>query len=411
MLSVPAKMRMSKDLQPSFSVLESPEERDLYARRLCRHWGPVGTQWYERSKTFPGSNPVNLSRSGLRLLEERSYAVALKSDGVRYALYLTTRPGHTATEPLPVALMVDRAYRMFEVEAVAPQAFFEKETVLEGELVWEQPKEQRMLFLVFDAVLVQGRSLLQQPFKVRLQEARKAVAEGLEGEDTRTPEDVEQMVKEVNAVTIVHFLPEIRMSCKTFVPTQYSSVLWKERLDCSHSVDGLILQDEDAPYIRGKASDGAAFKWKEHLTVDLKVRKTGEERSGEEPAWPGGSAVVLETAQGSVPGSMLGRSVRCVQNKVTSDLEHTGKDHVMEFLVTVDAFHVHLFPLRCRLDKNHPNSLAVFQSIVEDCVKRVSVEELTAGTPGSRQPEGAARSRKRKPAQKAPPAARPGACR
>ena len=124
--------------------------------------------------------------------------IALKSDGVRYALFLTQRlertrqnerPNTSHSSPckspppltpssfsppstpqfvpnprLGVALFVDRSWNMWEVEVVAPEELFVGGTILEGELVWQQPASARLVFLAFDAASVAGRDLRHLAF-------------------------------------------------------------------------------------------------------------------------------------------------------------------------------------------------------------------------------------------------------
>lgn len=82
----------------------------------------------------PGPNPISVSLAVLRDLNPDEYVVAEKTDGVRYALLLC---GDEAGRPM--AVMIDRAGRKFEVAVRAAARFFGGTgTLFDGELAWER---------------------------------------------------------------------------------------------------------------------------------------------------------------------------------------------------------------------------------------------------------------------------------
>ncbi|AJF97996.1 mRNA capping enzyme [Pandoravirus inopinatum] len=86
----------------------------------------------------PGPNPISVSLAVLRDLNPDEYVVAEKTDGVRYALLLC---GDEAGRPM--AVMIDRAGRKFEVAVRAAARFFGGTgTLLDGELAWERGAPQ-----------------------------------------------------------------------------------------------------------------------------------------------------------------------------------------------------------------------------------------------------------------------------
>ncbi|AGO85885.2 mRNA capping enzyme, catalytic domain containing protein [Pandoravirus salinus] len=88
----------------------------------------------------PGPNPISVSLAVLRDLNPDEYVVAEKTDGVRYALLLC---GDEAGRPM--AVMIDRAGRKFEVAVRAAARFFGGTgTLLDGELAWERGAPQAM---------------------------------------------------------------------------------------------------------------------------------------------------------------------------------------------------------------------------------------------------------------------------
>ena len=151
------------------------------------------------------------------------------------------------------------------------------------------------------------------------------------------------------------------MRPKHFVERRHAARLWADRRDCEHRVDGLILMDLDAPYVRGNAEAGAAFKWKEHSSVDLA-------RSAADGA--------LRAADGPLPATLAGgRRVVVRENRVH---EVVGADAIVEYLVRATDDAVELTPLRTRPDKAAPNGLRVVAATVQDVLDAIGVEELAA---------------------------------
>lgn len=348
-------LTVCKPLIPSKSFLEYEQERNLYWSKLLNIW---------RSKllaSFPGCNPVSLSRRNASIIEGRRYLLTLKSDGVRYVLFLTMRPGGSE----PVALMIDRSGAMYEVQVTAPDSYFVKNTVLEGELVWSHPESTHMLFLVFDAVCIKGECLTIAPFEERMRRAAECTrwSEDLSKEinqdsiDNPCTETIDPRVLELDAIVMTHFDPPISMRPKTFVDLQYAEVLWEDKDVAQHRVDGLILQDGDAPYEMGTARTFSALKWKDHCTVDLS-----------------GPADCLCMADGELDGSLCGFSVEVIPSRIPSS---EGK--VTEYLLSphaTDSDVVTLFAIRMRPDKKVPNGRKVVEATVRDMFDALPLSEL-----------------------------------
>ena len=359
------RLTVSRALVPSHSRVDTERERRHYWSVLRSFWS--GARGAAPAQHHPGCNPCSLARARLPELAARRYGITLKSDGVRYSLMLTLRPGSTREAPAPVALMVDRSRGMYEVEVLAPEAYFVDGTLLEGELVWRQPHERDLLFLVFDAVRVKGEPLAAAPFGERMRRAEAAtrfseeIAAVAAGEGAAQA-DAAQRALEVDCVALVHYDPPLAMRPKHFVERRHAARLWGDRRECEHRVDGLILMDLDAPYVRGNAEAGAAFKWKDHSTVDL--------------ARGGGGA--LRAADAPLPAALLGRRVVVRENRVH---EVVGADSIVEYHVHVTDDAVELTPLRTRPDKAAANGLRVVAATVQDVLDAIAVEELAEGAP------------------------------
>lgn len=351
-------LTVGRPLLPSHSRIDSATERELYWKPLLALWGiSSATKTTTRrnaskasTERFPGSNPMSIDRNMLKKIHATPHVVGVKSDGIRYALCLTVRPGSVDQ---PVALMVDRAGNMFEVDVYATEDHFLKGTIVEGELVWRQPDEKSLIFLAFDVVAIKGESQIHKPFGQRLELVQRFTA--WSAEIVNDPHEIEQRVAETDCIVLMHYDPPVTMEPKRFVELCHAPRVWEER--GAHRIDGLIVHSVDAPYIIGKATD-AIYKWKPHHTVDLR-----------------GEVSVLHTADGPLPTKLRGLDIRVAQSRVMPK-----SSDVAEYLVDVtsDPSKAILFALRTRHDKGAPNSLFVVDATVGNALENLTVEELAA---------------------------------
>lgn len=338
---------VSKSLIPSMSRIDDEDEKSHYWNQLMTDWG---VKW--KKPTFPGCNPLSLSRKQLDTFGTHDYLITLKSDGVRYILYCTVRPGSTADVPLPVAIMIDRSQNMYEVEVVAKEDVFTNRTILEGELVWKQPDENVLTFLVFDCILSSGESFLKRPFEERLLEVKRLVHLS---EDLSQYPDVESRVLETDNIVMTHYAPRVMMRPKNFVDICNAERMWTDRGDVEHRVDGIILQHKKATYTLGTALRGEILKWKEKPSVDL-------------------AGPMLAAVDGALPNVIFGRNV-VVSKKSRISAEHDGD--VIEYMVTVNESNVVFFALRRRVDKSSANGLKVVFATIQDVIDNITPDELS----------------------------------
>lgn len=340
------RLVVSRPLVPSYSTMEDAAEKAHYLKHMHRLCALT-----RRPEAFPGSNPVGLTREALPDLSRHPYLVALKSDGVRHLLYLTVRPGSTYENPAPVALMIDRALHVYEVDVCATEDYFLKGTVLDGELVAQQPHEERLVFLVFDCLVVKGECLAKRPFHERLEHVRCCVV------DSCTTEDVNEHVEETDAIAMVAHAPDVTMRAKTFVDLAHAPWLWSNRSQNDHRVDGLILQKREAAYNAGAAAAGSILKWKMQPTVDL-----------------AGPEARLSARDGPLPPRIRGRRWYV---DPASQITARDDDDVLEYSAEVaDDDRIRLFALRRRPDKKTANSIFVVETTLRECEEAIAVEEL-----------------------------------
>lgn len=339
---------INRPIVPSQSVIDSTEERNQLWKRLTKAWQGGSN----RVLTSLGSNPVSMSR---KMLEEEvcreEHVVGLKSDGVRYILYLCTR-----RDGSPVALMIDRARNMYEVEVVAREEYFTQETILEGELVWRKPDECAFLFLVFDAIRIRGEMMTNRPFVQRIEAVEGCTRLSEELSYVQDQEELESRVGETGAICITQFASPILMKPKRFVSLSHAASVWEARAEAHHHVDGLVIHRAMTPYKNGTATQ-SIYKWKDRHSIDLS-----------------GPPTALHHASGPVDdGTFEGRSVVVMKSRVVV----TKEGDVAEYLIyNCDANQVHLFAIRTRPDKITPNSLLVVQSTLQDFLENITPTQI-----------------------------------
>lgn len=191
----------------------------------------VNNVWGEPSDStrFPGPQPVSIERRHFPLLKKSEYLVCYKMDGTR-KLFVCCE-----IEGVKRAALIDRTYAVEFFTYTLP-----KDTLLDGELVTRNDGKQ--VFLIHDAMMIRGESLMQMPLSERLMKARALCKTIL----TKTP--FVTMVKEMR------MLPEIDML-----------------EDPPYATDGLIFTPLREPVQTG--THETMFKWKprEHITVDFQV--------------------------------------------------------------------------------------------------------------------------------------------
>lgn len=186
-----------------------------------------------RDNWFPGPQPISIERRHFPLLKKSEYLVCEKTDGVRHFLAAFDDAGEKK-----VAL-VNRSFAATYHKYTLP-----KDTLLDGELV-TRTSDQKLVFLVHDAVMIRGESLIDLPLTERLDKARALCRTIL----SKTP--FVTMVKTMYSLTDIAKLDEE----KHFV------------------TDGLIFTPVNEPIRTG--THETLFKWKprEHITIDFLIKR------------------------------------------------------------------------------------------------------------------------------------------
>lgn len=364
--------------QPSESLLP-PSEHEFMYRRLCKVWKLQP----QKSVHNPCAQPVPLTRSAIADTSAAEYLVTPKTDGVRFVLLLTTRP-----DGRPVSVMIGRNMQMYEVETMAADDFYERGTLLDGELVWyvTADHERCLRYVVFDAMAVAGKFVARDPLVSRLQAVsqcigltdaqREAVRQYGHGDEPLSFDSIQFVVEESKVVATINNLHNLMFSTKPMLPAS----TWARRVhskcavpvgpsgaaynlsDAGYPTDGLIFTPRDLPvYINTHRS---MFKWKppEHCTVDVSVRS--------------GTFYVRASESECTDALVELRSVECapVCNMKATNVD----DGVYECLIDVEGDAVCIEPIAVRTDKEYPNTAATVTGTLRSKLQNIPLADLVA---------------------------------
>ena len=280
---------------------------------------------------MPCTNPCSLLRNDFATLRTQPYAVGAKTDGVRFYLLLSYMclAGGKERE---YALLIDRAFRMVEVELSAPPALFEG-TLIDGELVVDGDS---LLFVLFDLVASAGFAFRMQVHSKRMDELAKVA---------------QQLRVDVLRLQLKQWLPFTPPSVRQLLVPSASAAA--ER---ALPADGLIFVAERKQLVPGMQRD--MFKWKpaEQNTIDFLREGGGLFLAGERG---------LEDAQHAV-------NVRPI-DPWPAELNQDG---VVECECTARCGVWQARPLKMRLDKHTPNSVRVAILTLQNIDENITVHDL-----------------------------------
>lgn len=275
-------------LVPSAHMITDLAKLYFVKQRISHLWGlPGGARKYN-----PSPNPVSLERRDLVTLKKNNYVVAEKSDGVQYLLLLDTWAADMCLpcSGLPLAVMVNRNYDVFEVRVMAQSNFF-KGSLFIGELVWEHEAHltsgmPRQLFLVFDMPALGGQSYAGVPNYM----TRYMHIVGLfstPGQDiTKNPKKWSETCEQLaEAGKIVCEGNQYALAFRQKPCASLSGLknLWEKHRKLRHNSDGLIFTPVECPI--GVGTQYNLFKWKPHNTLDFEVKGTYDLETKQWECW------------------------------------------------------------------------------------------------------------------------------
>jgi hypothetical protein len=326
------------------------------------------------SSPRPGCHPLPVTRSCLPSLLSGKYVVAHKTDGVRYFLLLTLRPGRGRE---PIALMVNRAGHMYEVSVGGPRSYFEEGSLYDGELVWDGGGCTSLSYLVFDVFVAAGKDWSRSPYSSRLQTIHDTLYRSWSDGQHPLPEwdsagssaSLEQRLDEEGRIVSCQTSPfALSLLPKRCVPFSSLPTLWRERETSPYRMDGLVFTSISEPIRHGPSR--CILKWKLHQTIDLSVTTSTPPTSSP----PFFHLLLVDRGRLLPAEEAVGRRLLVRENEVLSvetpppPESSSPSHHVYEFAVREERgeqgeggggspLPLFLVPLRRRTDKATPNSL------------------------------------------------------
>ena len=302
---------------------EVVEARDRVSRTLCL--SEVGF-----------AQPLSFRRSEIPRLLGSRFLVALKTDGERCQLFLTTLGA------LPRAFLIFRSKKVVEVEFEACNLLFAG-TLLDGEMVIDRTET---VFLVFDGYIARGKAIDKLAYT-----ARHAAIQAL----------MPQM----------RFAPQsrIELRVKTLSPAPLCASVWRHRLTAAHLNDGLIFTQEMGTQ---------CFKWKHLASVDVLVKR------GEDTPFVRKGSELMPLVHLRLGGKSVSHPIQALPaNALTTAYFHTHQEaqHVVlevfvEKIEKETGPTLRLVPVRLRLDKSTPNHIHTAAEAALAAVEGVTGEEL-----------------------------------
>ena len=273
-------------------------------------WGSQDSEW------FPGPQPISIERRHFSMLKRQPYVVCEKTDGIRYMLVSWTFEDRRA------CVLVDRAFQTRPVAMAVP-----RDTVLDGELV--HGRDGKWLYMIYDAVMIKGQNVSQQPLTERLAAAAKLVKSVL-----RSTKDVFEMrVKEMVPLESIHELKPLDKF--------------------PYETDGIVLTPVNEPVRVG--THETLFKWKPHdrITIDFLVH-----------------------------GKYL-----CVQDKgqIYPEAEVTTQEVSDGTIVECGYGENGWYPVKVRTDKTHPNNRRTYMRTIVNLRENILLKEFLVFSNGPRE--------------------------
>ena len=223
--------------------------------------GEVARLLGRKQTNFPGAQPVSFAARHIAELQKNEYFLCEKTDGLRLLMYLTR--GDQEEE---VVYLIDRKNDYYHVNNPNLHfplpgddiSKFHAETLVDGELVLDSLRDgrQQLKYLVFDCLILDGKSYMHRTLDRRLGYFNQHVLEPYKALLKKYPEEVQYMP----------FLVEFKHQEFSYAMEK----MFQEILpSLPHGNDGLIFTCRSTPYQHG--TDPHILKWKpeEENSIDF----------------------------------------------------------------------------------------------------------------------------------------------
>jgi len=369
----------SRFLQPSESLLDG-KERSAVIKQMCNILN-IST----RNLRFPGGQPFSIRRHELPNLND-GYFAALKSDGVRFMLFLTKDGDEYKS------VMVDRLMNVYEIEIWANDIFFEG-SLFDGELIWDYSENPpNLVYLIFDVLHIKGCSLIDKKYENRIFEANNNIITDIPHFLNET--DMDQYIIEENKIFAHNNYHNMKLCIKKVLPINQLSTIWESRNVVNHMNDGIIFTKNSVV-----TQNYEVYKWKPENTIDILFSFSNKEGSDANIYIRNGAKVELykDVVINQVTYKFEiaeNRMIQCiVQSEYNKDADKI--EFVAECICNIDEedHTITIFPVKRRADKTSPNNITTVIETIYNIIEDIKIEEvykilsdscnITDGTGGS----------------------------
>lgn len=340
-----------KRLCPSGSTIDDEYEKEQYWSMMLDFW-----KLPNHINHFPGANPMSIESKDFDRLQTDDFLAALKTDGVRHFLLLTCKPNSVD----PIAIMIDRAKKMYEIEIWANEDFFQRGSLYDGELVWEN---DNLVFVVFDVMLAKGVKCSRLSYRERMQILHNTI---LCVSNSHDDESIERMISEESKFLSRNNDYNMSIIPKKCVPKASLATLWSERGQTGHRNDGIIFTLNTAPVETGTSS--SILKWKPAHSIDIRVEL--HENKWKMFANHNNSSELVDITDGSCGYSFV------LQHSRLLEAIKVRQPCIIECLIHIRDDTFVLTPERERTDKTSPNTMHTVEATIRNTQENISSDDL-----------------------------------
>jgi hypothetical protein len=349
------------DVRPSRSQIVDSHDRDAIIAALHDAFGSTATAARRAKEWLPAPQPISLVKRGLKTLRtsRNDYLCTLKADGTRFVLVMLM------IDEEAIAVMVSRNLEMYEIPLVAQPHHFGQGrisgaggalagTVLDGELV---VREDGMKFLVFDAVVIEGRHMRDQELTTRMTAVYR-IFEVYNMPGGASPQEIESMAEEMDKVIPLPADTQLQFMAKRWWVLPDMSRMWLARAQLGSPVDGIVFMKRWGIHA---GTDRSMFKWKSSHTIDICLGSEGQPLIGVEgQPYPANEALAEWARTGRKRQRPINVTVE--RNSLVNMLMSNARDGVspvVECEMTIAGLeHIMLVPIKERPDKTQPNDVS-----------------------------------------------------
>lgn len=181
---------------------------------------------------FPGSLAVSILRENFDLIKNNSYSFLMKSDGIRYMLFIFQY--YDKNNNYYIIDLINRSFTHYIIKCKFSENIFNG-TLFDGELV--KTKNGLYEYQIFDCIVYSGKYIGDEKHSKRLEIASNCIK---------------------NEYIFEEYLDTFKIIVKDYVSPK--EALENFYSDLYYPIDGWILQDMNKPFLSGK--DLSLFKYK-----------------------------------------------------------------------------------------------------------------------------------------------------